>query len=270
MSLQVATHQTEGYQVFTEVYEGPLDLLLELIEKAELDITRLALAKVTDQYLAYMQMLQERNAAEVSAFLVIAARLLQIKSAALLPRPSLAIASGEEEDPGEALARQLILYKRFKELAGSLLEREQAGKRTYLRVAPPPRVTANARLDLSGITLIELVDAARSILFPKSSLTSLDKVVNMPRITIREKIQTILDTLRHFPNYSFRQLLNPKLTRVEIVVTFLALLELVKRHIVSAQQTTIFGDIQLEQLENLDSQEPIQIEFEDDQGAAIE
>jgi len=80
VSFQVAGHQTEGYQVATEVYEGPLDLLLELIERAELDITTLALAQVTDQYLAYLRALQERDAAEVSAFLVIAARLVQIKS----------------------------------------------------------------------------------------------------------------------------------------------------------------------------------------------
>ena len=140
MSFQVASFQTEGYQISTEVYEGPLDLLLELIERAELDITQLALAQVTDQYLAYLHALQERNAAEVSAFLVIAARLLQIKSAALLPRPPAELATTDEEDPGEALARQLIVYKRFKELAVFLDNRVAAGLHTYLRVAPPPKV----------------------------------------------------------------------------------------------------------------------------------
>jgi len=96
VSFQVATHQAEGYTVETEVYQGPLDLLLELIERAELDITHLALAQVTDQYLAYLKQLEERNAAEVSAFLVIAARLIQIKSAALLPRPALPSVRGDE------------------------------------------------------------------------------------------------------------------------------------------------------------------------------
>ncbi|HWQ45830.1 MAG TPA: segregation/condensation protein A, partial [Longilinea sp.] len=131
MNFQVAGHQTEGYQVATEVYEGPLDLLLELIERAELDITRLALAQVTDQYLSYLHLLQERNAAEVSAFMVIAARLIQIKSAALLPRPTLDPSLIEEEDPGEALARQLILYKKFKEKAAYLDQRSAQGLRTY-------------------------------------------------------------------------------------------------------------------------------------------
>src|SRR5512137_1310390 len=87
MSTQVASHQTEGYQISTPVYTGPLDLLLDLIEHAELDITSLALAQVTDQYLDYLEQIAERDPAEVSAFLVIAARLVQIKSAALLPKP---------------------------------------------------------------------------------------------------------------------------------------------------------------------------------------
>src|SRR5512135_2969751 len=108
MSLQVAAHQVEDYRVNTPVYEGPLDLLLQLIERAELDITTLALAQVTDQYLAHLKQLQtengeQYNAAEVSGFLVIAARLLQIKSAALLPRAPVETAEEEEEDPGEAL-----------------------------------------------------------------------------------------------------------------------------------------------------------------------
>ncbi|RPJ48201.1 MAG: hypothetical protein EHM21_07770, partial [Chloroflexi bacterium] len=125
MSLQVAAHQVEGYRVNTPVYEGPLDLLLQLIERAELDITTLALAQVTDQYLAHLKILQKendqgQNAAEVSGFLVIAARLLQIKSSALLPRMPVETDEEGEEDPGEALARQLVTYKRFKELSGML------------------------------------------------------------------------------------------------------------------------------------------------------
>ncbi len=85
--MQVASHQTEGYQINTPVYTGPLDLLLDLIERAELDITLLALAQVTDQYLDYLEQIADLDPAEVSAFLIIAARLVQIKSAALLPKP---------------------------------------------------------------------------------------------------------------------------------------------------------------------------------------
>src|SRR5512141_2372101 len=117
MVLNVAGHQTGGYTVTIPVYEGPLDLLLQLIERAELDITAVALAKVTDQYLTYIHKMQV-PADEVSAFLVVAAKLLQIKSEALLPRPP--VRKEGEEDPGEALARQLRIYKRFKELSGWL------------------------------------------------------------------------------------------------------------------------------------------------------
>lgn len=246
MSLQIAAHQAEHYQVNTEVFNGPLDLLLELIERAELDITRLALAQVTDQYLEYMHRLQQHNPAEVSAFLVIAARLVQIKSAALLPRPAVIETSITEEDPGEALARQLIIYKRFKELAGYLQQREESQLRTYLRLAPPPHPLPPARLDLSGLTLQDLVNAARSVFFNKPTLTALDRVVSMPRITIREKIQTIIHRLRTGGMTTFRSLLRPDTSRVEVVVTFLALLELVKRRIVAAQQNGLFSDIEVQ------------------------
>ncbi len=264
MSLQVAGHQTEGYQVATPVYEGPLDLLLELIERAELDITRLALAQVTDQYLAYLQQMQEHNPAEVSAFLVIAARLLQIKSSALLPRPPAEPGAVALEDDAEALARQLILYKRFKELAGFIQEREERGLRSYLRVAPPPKSVSAPRLDLSGVSLQDLVAAAQEVFFNQSALASLDTVVLMPRITIREKIRTIIETLRGAKLTSFRTMLTPGTTRIEIVVTFLALLELVKRHIVAAQQTRLFGDIALETIGEINEDEPFTIEFESD------
>src|SRR5512139_2430781 len=112
MVFNTANQQISNYTIATPVYEGPLDLLLHLIERAELDITRLSLANVTDQYLAYLQSLQETDAEEVSAFLVIAARLIQIKSEMLLPRPI--NPEKGEEDLGEALARQLRIYKSFK------------------------------------------------------------------------------------------------------------------------------------------------------------
>ncbi len=264
MNVQIAAHQAENYQVNTEVFSGPLDLLLELIERAELDITRLALAQVTDQYLEYLHRLQEQNAAEVSAFLVIAARLVQIKSAALLPRPQPVESSQPEEDPAEALARQLILYKRFKELAYFLQQREENNLRTYLRLAPPPHPLPTARLDLSGLTLQDLMEAARSVFFNKPTLTALDRVVKMPRITIREKIQIIIHRLRTAGLTTFRSLLQPNVSRVEIVVTFLALLELVKRRIVAAQQNGLFSDIEVLPIHEL-GEEMETINWEEDE-----
>jgi segregation and condensation protein A len=261
MSFQVAGHQTEAYRIETEVYEGPLDLLLELIERSELDITRLALAQVTDQYLAYMRALQERNAAEVSAFLMIAARLVQIKSAALLPRQSIEHKEDEEEDPGEALARQLLLYKRFKELAAGLEKREADGLHTYLRLTSPPKI--EPRLDMAGVKLTDLITLAREIFASAEDYTRLSQVVAAPRITIREKISWILDNLRRKTGaITFRNLLKDKSNRLEVVVTFLAMLELIKRHIVDVQQFQLFSDISLAPLENLDDKVEGDLEFE--------
>ncbi len=115
------SNSSDVYTVITPVYEGPLDLLLQLIEKAELDITKLSLAIVTDQFLEYIRDIPENSIENVSSFLVIASRLIQIKSEAILPRPP--TREPGEIDPGEALARQLITYKRFKELANILAQR---------------------------------------------------------------------------------------------------------------------------------------------------
>ena len=262
MSFRVAGYQTEGYRIETDVYQGPLDLLLELIERAELDITHLALAQVTDQYLDYMHRLQLENPAEVSAFLIIATKLLLIKSNALLPKATSNL-DAEEEDPGEALARQLILYKKFKDVANWMGERESEGYRSYLRIAPPPKILVQPKLDLSGVSLEDLITAAKEILLGRPPLPDLSTVVNLSRITIREKINFILEDLRKMGKTSFRRVLSKRTSRVEIVVTFLALLELVKQHIITANQTELFGDIDLNSSGELINNLEVEIEFEE-------
>jgi len=250
--------QTSGYRVSTPVYEGPLDLLLQLIERAELDITKVALAQVTDQYLAHIRAMQEIEAEEISEFLVVAAKLLQIKSEALLPRPP--VREAGEEDVGEALARQLIIYKRFKEIAGFLAEQEERGLRTYLRVAPPPKV--EGRLDLSDVTLADLLAAAEAIFAQEREKAALGTVITPPRITIREKIVLIARTLQHAQRTTFRTLIGTTPTRLEVVVTFLALLELVKRYRVAAQQEGLFSEIEIVPLEEWREDEEFELEFE--------
>lgn len=254
VSINIASHQAGSYQVSTPVYEGPLDLLLQLIERAELDITRLALAQVTDQYLAHIKVMQQRRdqptedgelglaAEEVSAFLVIAARLLQIKSEALLPRPPDRVPG--EEDPGEALAAQLIAYKKYRQIADLLGQREIDQLRTYLRLAPPPKLEGT--VDLSGLGLADLLEAAQAILKQADTRPALSTVVTPPRITIREKIVLITRELRARGMASFRSLLGKRITRLDAVVTFLAMLELVKRHLVVARQEQLFGEIELQ------------------------
>ncbi len=240
-----------NYTVFTPVYEGPLDLLLQLIERAELDITRLALAQVTDQFLAHLRDIETNQASEVSGFIMIAARLIQIKSEALLPRPP--IRESGEEDPAEQLALQLRLYRQYKLAALQLAGIEEQGFRSYLRLAPPPKL--EGRLDLSEITLDDLVFAAYDIFEKKSPQQRLGTIVAAPKVTIREKIGQILITIRTMGNTKFSRLVSQVSNRLEIVVTFLAMLELVKRHIIQAEQDQLFGDISFEFSSTINSSE---------------
>jgi segregation and condensation protein A len=257
MDQNVVSHQTGGYTVTIPVYEGPLDLLLQLIEHAELDITAVSLAQVTDQYLTYIRQMQV-PANEISAFLVVAAKLLQIKSEALLPRSPGREAG--EEDLGEALARQLQIYKRFKELANWLDERQARHLRTYLRIAPPIKI--EGRLDLSDITLADLLAAAEGIFAEEAEKQALGTVISAPRITIREKISLIAERLGYNSKATFNSLLGQKPSRLEVVVTFLALLELIKRYRVAARQEGLFSDIEIEKMEEWGKDEELEIEFE--------
>ncbi len=257
MALNIAGNQTGGYTVTTPVYAGPLDLLLQLIEHAELDITAVALAQVTDQYLAYIHQMQV-PADEISAFLVVAAKLLQIKSEALLPRPP--VREPGEEDLGEALARQLQIYKRFKELANWLDERAARHLKTYLRVAPPLKIEPH--LDLSNITLADLIASAEAIFVEEAEKQALGTVISAPRITIREKINLIAERLGQNPTMTFSSLLGSEPSRLEVVVTFLALLELVKQYRVAARQAGLFTDIEIEKMEDWGKDEELEIEFE--------
>lgn len=251
----------DEYRVSTDVYAGPLDLLLELIEKAELDITTLSLAQVTDQYLEHLKNMVNRDPAEISEFLVIAARLVQIKSSVLLPRPVLTDLEEEKElDPGEALAQQLIQYKRFKEISVFLKEREDSGMHTYLHIATPPNY--EPKLDMSDVTLDLLIKAARSAFSVTKSLPELSQVMNKPLITIRQKINTFIRLLKKHQNINFDAVLQNN-TRLEIVVTFLAMLELIKRNFVEVNQVYPFGEIQIQSLDEWIENEDIELEFTD-------
>jgi segregation and condensation protein A len=250
-------NQITGYKVQTPVYEGPLDLLLSLIERSELNITAISLATVTDQYLSYLHGLEQMKPDEISSFLVIAAKLVQIKSEALLPRP---IEREPEEDPGVDLVEQLKLYKRYKEIAGWLVERQENNLRTHLRVAPPPKV--EAKLDLSNLTLEGLLAAAASAFAKGQEKKALGTIISAPRVTIREKIEFITKTMKNIQRMTFSGLITDKSTRIEIVVTFLAMLELIKRYRISAVQSELFGDIEFEKMDEWKEDEEIDIEFE--------
>jgi segregation and condensation protein A len=248
MSLPSLWQSSSNYKISTEVYEGPLDLLLQLIEQAELDITKLSLAKVTDEYLANLHSLAQRDPTEVSAFLVIAAKLVLIKSTILLPSQK-GDENETEEDIGDQLARQLIEYKKYKDKALWLKDRQDKGLRSYLRVAQPPLI--KEKLDLSGIQIYDLVDILLEIYFQNENVTPLSDVVTITALTLKKKIKEIIDLFKHRPRQNFSELLSVEYSRLDLVVTFLAVLELIKNNSLLADQSQPFGDISFESTQNL-------------------
>lgn len=233
------------YSIHTDIYNGPLDLLLELITNEELEITRLSLAKVTDQYLAYLEKIQQTSAIEVSGFLVVAAKLIQIKSESLLPRPPERIEG--EEDPAAALAYQLKVYKAFKEAANWLQALEDEGQHTYIRLAPPPKVSED--LDLDGIGISTLVDLLKTLYHYEEEAAPITTVVTIPRRTIKTKMQDLINRLREGGRISYRDMLMGKHDRIDAIVLFLAILELIKQQYVIADQKDLFSNIQIDPTE---------------------
>jgi len=233
--------EAKPYQVKLAVFEGPLDLLLHLIEREELDITRVSLAQVTDQYLEYLSLLEEINAEILADFLVIAAKLLLIKSEMLLPRPPGVPGEEEEEDVGDELARQLIEYKKFKEAALELRQREEMGLRAYVRVAPLPKL--DRPLELGDVSLADLLEAVQRALDVRPPLPSVSGVVTPFTITVAEKMAFIEEILERQRQVSFNRLLAQAASRLEIIVTLMAVLELIKLKGIEVQQECLFGEI---------------------------
>jgi segregation and condensation protein A len=248
VTFNIFSQTARHYQISTEVFSGPLDLLLQLIERAELDITKLSLARVTDQYLEHLRTISVQDPIEVSAFLVMAARLVLIKSLVLLPRNE-SITAEPEEDPGEALARQLITYKKFKEIALFLREREDKGFRTFLRMAPMPKLPG--KLDLGSYGADDLARIYLKIISAKDQPHPLNQAVTISAITLRQRINEIVSILQNTSHSSFHSLLPSDHSRLEIIITFLALLELIKHHSIFALQENPFDDIQLESIGDL-------------------
>ena len=240
------------YSISVPVFSGPLDLLLRLIEREELDITQVSLTQVTDQYLKQMTELREKRVEGLADFLVLAARLLLIKSQALLPKPpEIGIT---EIDPGEELAKQLRMYKKFKDMSEWLDSRQLQGLRTFLRIAAP--VVVAKTVDLSGVELYDLRVAMADVLSrPIEKPRSVSELVGRPRITVRGSINKIAASLRRRIKVSFFALLkrgHTNKTKTEIIATFLGILELARRNMVKAEQAEAFGDIDIVRLGDWD------------------
>ena len=243
MTFKISTE--EIYRVKLELFEGPLDLLLHLIEREELDITKISLAQVTDQYLAYIDQVEELHAENLADFLVVAARLILIKSQMLLPRPKSSSAVDEgEEDPGEALARQLREYKRFKEIAQYLKERAASGARAFVRIAPPPKLAR--KIDLRGVTQADLAEAMRRVLLNQSPDQPPAIISPKPTITIIDQMTLLKQRLAQTRRITFDSLLAESRSRLEVIITFLAILEMFKAGEIVINQDNLFDEIFIE------------------------
>lgn len=236
--------QPATYKIQLPVFSGPLDLLLSLIEQNKLDITAVSLVAVTDQYLEQIRQFSGERLEQLMDFLSVGARLLLIKSRALLPQSPEIPDEYDEEDPAEALARQLREYRRFKNAAARLEERERLGLRTYLRVAPPPSLDHN--LDLTGVNLDTLLAALREA-YERVDLKeeSVAVAVKQRTVTIEDQIRLLRRRVIATGRVAFNDLLSRRTTWSEVSVTLLAVLELIKRHEVNAHQPVLFGPIEI-------------------------
>lgn len=242
------------YRIELPAFTGPLDLLLHLIEREELDVTAISLARVTEQYLLQVENLKQDRVEHMIDFLVIGARLVLIKSRALLPQPPALPSDEAEEDPAEALIRQLRMYRQFKDAASWLQQRETAGLRTHLRIAPPPKL--EGKLDLSGVTAVTLLQALYDVLMRAETMEESTEVVQQPRVTIEGQLEKVRRTLGERTQIAFHELLSPEVDRVEVAITLLATLELIKRHEVTVHQPHLFGPIQIRAGEALAAEPP--------------
>lgn len=230
-----------AYSVDLPGFQGPLDLLLNLIEQEELDITKISLAYVTDQYLAYLDILREIDPDELADFLVVAAKLILIKSEALLPRPPASMLDEEEEDVGDELARQLLAYKQYKRIAAQLQEVEASGRRNFVRLAPPIKI--EPKLIPGEISLETLLQAARNALAIKPPDPAVDEVISPQIVTIGQQMAHIRQELTANRTINFQELLARSRSRIEVIVTLLAVLELIKRQVIQVEQVELFGQI---------------------------
>ncbi len=230
------------YEVHLPVFDGPLDLLLHLIEREKLDISVVSLAQVAGQFLDHVRDLEVVAPGTLADFLAVAARLVWIKSRLLLPQPRKA-EDELEEDPGEALARQLREYKRFKEVAQALQGIAARGQRAFVRVAPAPEMERH----LAGgeVSLADFLAAAVRAFAARPTAPPVDTVVTPLTLTIHDQIGLIAHLTAGGRPVTFSALLQRARHRVEVIVTLLAVLELLKRRKVVASQEGLFGEIMI-------------------------
>jgi segregation and condensation protein A len=231
------------YKVKLEVFEGPLDLLLYLIKQDEIDIYDISIERITGQYLEYLQAFKELNIEIAGEFIVMAANLIYLKSRSLLPVDQQPPEDdAEEDDPRWDLIRQLIEYKKFKEAAAELHERELERERIFAREGGPLPLQDSLRLGEVGI--FQLINAFQTVIKRVEAREDVQEIFG-ERFSVSEKIDAILQRVAVGAPIRFSDLFGAVVSRLEVVVTFLALLELIRLRQVRAVQKGIFAEIEI-------------------------
>ena len=232
------------YKVKLEIFEGPLDLLLYLIKRDEIDIYEISIERITSQYLEYLQAFKELNIDLAGEFIVMAANLIYLKSRSLLPvdqQPPDEDAA--EDDPRWDLIRQLIEYKKFKEAAAQLHVRALEQERIFARTGTGAGA-AVAPLALGEVGIFQLINAFQTVIKRVEAREDLQEMFG-EHFTVSEKIDEILRRITEGAGLKFSELFAEMASRVEIVVTFLALLELIRLKQVRVTQADPFAEIEI-------------------------
>lgn len=225
-------------QIKLQQFEGPLDLLLSLIEQQELDITKIALAQVTEQFLEYIKRLETIEAISIADYLGIAAKLLVIKSKAILPSLDVDLSEDDEE---ENLEEKLIRYKQFKEIAKQLKSLDQKGQQSFTRT-----IVFNERVNFfpdPNVSVLELFNNISKVVNALQELDNLPKAKIREAISIQEKITSLQNILSGQIETKLSSLILESKNKDEVIITFLALLELIKQRIFEVEQDNLFTDI---------------------------
>ena len=232
------------YKVKLEVFEGPLDLLLYLIKKEEVDIYDIPIERITNQYMEYLSLMQLLNLEVAGEFLVMAATLMYIKSRMLLPVDQQVTDSEAEEgeDPRWELIRQLVEYKKFKDAALQLGQREEEQANIFPRRGVDAAIEIDQAVPLAEVGIFDLIGAFNEVLKRATARSDFHEIME-ERFTVSDKIEEILYTLRDRAEMLFSELFEQASSRTEIVVTFLALLELIRLKRLKVTQHKPFGEI---------------------------
>jgi segregation and condensation protein A len=235
-----------GVEVTLDKFQGPLDLLLHLIQRDEIDIRDIPIAHITQQFLHYLEMMRLLDLEISGEFLVMAATLMRIKARLLLPTAE--PIEGEELDPREELVRRLIEYKQFKEAAGTLRDKEEKRSLLYERGQTPTDGDAGP-LPLASVTLFDLLDALDRVLtkLPERNVIQMEAEA----YDLEEKMALLGGMVRDAGRLSFGRVMGECRSRMEVIVTFLALLELLRSGRVTVAQDGPFGEIWLEMQKDL-------------------